>query len=304
MKPIRPELRELPLPPERPSPPGRTVPADSPGGRSQDEAVQRLRAAGCVFAEEEARLLTGAAASAAELEAMIGRRVSGLPLEHILGWAEFCGLRIGVTAGVFVPRRRTGFLVRQAEQMLRATSDGGTPDGGDADGTRPPVVVDLCCGSGAVGAALAARVAGIELHASDLDPAAVLCAKGNIGPAGGHVHEGDLFEPLPARLRGGIAVLVANAPYVPTAAIGTMPPEARTHEPLMSLDGGPDGLDIQRRVIAEAPAWLAPGGHVLIETSRRQARRTIGLMRSAGLAARLASDPELDATVAIGLRRD
>ncbi|WP_083812647.1 putative protein N(5)-glutamine methyltransferase [Arthrobacter sp. FB24] len=293
MKPTDPELRELPLPPERPMPPSRTVPSDSPEGRRPDESVQRLRAAGCVFAEEEALLLTGAAASAAELESMIERRVAGLPLEHILGWAEFCGLRIGVTAGVFVPRRRTGFLVRQAELLLRATHDGGVPR-----------VVDLCCGSGAVGAALAARVAGIELHAADLDPTAVLCAKGNIEPAGGHVHQGDLFEALPARLRGRITVLVANAPYVPTAAIGTMPPEARAHEPLMSLDGGPDGLDIQRRVIAGAPAWLAPGGHVLIETSRRQARRTIGLMRGAGLAARLASDPELDATVAIGLRRD
>jgi release factor glutamine methyltransferase len=68
----------------------------------------------------------------------------------------------------------------------------------------------------------------------------------------------------------------------------------------MSLDGGPDGLDIQRRVVAGAPDWLAPGGHVLIETSRGQAGRTIGLMRQAGLAARLAGDPELDATVAIG----
>ncbi|WP_043477149.1 putative protein N(5)-glutamine methyltransferase [Arthrobacter sp. SPG23] len=266
-----------------------------------------------MFAEEEARLLTGAAASAAELEAMIERRVDGLPLEHILGWAEFCGLRIGVTAGVFVPRRRTEFLVRQAELLLRGTfgsaapdgaaHDGGTHDDVMSDGAQRAVVVDLCCGSGAVGAALAAHVPGIELHASDLDPAAVRCARGNIGPAGGHVHEGDLFEPLPARLRGRITVLVANAPYVPTAAIGTMPPEARTHEPLMSLDGGPDGLDIQRRVIAGAPAWLAPGGHVLIETSRRQARRTVGLMRSAGLAARLAADPELDATIAIGSRQ-
>jgi release factor glutamine methyltransferase len=279
----------------------------------QEDAVRRLRAAGCVFAEEEAGLLTDAAASAAELETMIGRRAAGLPLEHILGWVEFCGLRIGVASGVFVPRRRTEFLVRQAELLLRAhegatsegaTSEGATSGGGTHDAGRGTagraVVVDLCCGSGAVGVALAARVTGIELHASDLDPAAVLCAKGNIEPVGGHVHEGDLFEPLPPGLRGRIAVVMANAPYVPTAAIGTMPPEARTHEPRMSLDGGPDGLDIQRRVIAEAPAWLGPGGHVLIETSRGQARRTIGLMRRAGLTARLASDPELDATVAIG----
>jgi release factor glutamine methyltransferase len=273
------------LPPESSLRTGRTASADSP-----DDAVRRLRAAGCVFAEDEARLLTGAAASAAELDAMIERRIAGLPLEHILGWAEFCGLRVRVATGVFVPRRRSEFLVRQAELLLRGSHDGG----------RGAAVVDLCCGSGAVGAALAARVAGIELHASDLDPNAVRCARRNLEPAGGRVHEGDLFEPLPDRLRGRIGILVANAPYVPTAAIGTMPPEARTHEPRMSLDGGPDGLDIQRRVVAGAPDWLAPGGHVLIETSRGQAGRTIGLMRQAGLAARLAGDPELDATVAIG----
>lgn len=269
-------------------------------GDSPDDAVRRLRAAGCVFAEDEARLLADAAASVAELEAMIERRIAGLPLEHILGWAEFCGLRIGVATGVFVPRRRTEFLVRQAELLLGGTKDGGAHDGGSDDGGRGAAVVDLCCGSGAVGAALAARVDGIELHASDLDSAAARCARRNLEPAGGRVHEGDLFEPLPAGLRGRIQVLVANAPYVPSAAIGTMPPEARTHEPRMSLDGGPDGLDIQRRVIAGAPDWLAPGGHVLIETSRGQARETIGLMLQAGLAARLASDPELDATVAIG----
>jgi release factor glutamine methyltransferase len=257
-----------------------------------------------VFAEDEARLLADAAASAAELEAMIGRRITGLPLEHILGWAEFCGLRIGVATGVFVPRRRTEFLVRQAELLLHAASGGGG-DAGRAAG-RPaglPVVVDLCCGSGAVGAALAARVPGIELHASDLDPVAVHCARRNLEPAGGRVHEGDLFDPLPHGLRGRIGILVANAPYVPTAAIATMPAEARTYEPRMSLDGGTDGLDIQRRVIAGAPDWLAPGGHVLIETSRGQARQTIGLMRQAGLTVRLASDPQLDATVAIGTAR-
>ena len=287
-------------------PPKSTVQSAAAAGADRPEdPVRRLRAAGCVFAEDEARLLMDAAASAAELEAMIERRVAGLPLEHILGWAEFCGLRIGVAAGVFVPRRRTEFLVRQAELLLRDNADGGTHRIGDRPGThrggdRPAVVVDLCCGSGAVAAALAARVGAIELHAADLHPAAVHCARRNLQPAGGQVHEGDLFDPLPAQLRGRIRILLANAPYVPTAAIGTMPPEARTHEPRMSLDGGPDGLDIQRRVIAEAPDWLAPGGHVLVETSRGQARQTAGLMRRAGLSARLASDPELDATVAIG----
>lgn len=252
--------------------------------------IRRLRAAGCVFAEEEAELLASAAATPDHLDALVQRRVSGLPLEHILGWAEFCGLRIEVDAGVFVPRRRTGFLVQQAACLLAGTGGPG----------RPPVVVDLCCGSGAVGTALAALAGPLELHASDIDPAAVRCAVRNIVPLGGAVHEGDLYEPLPARLRGRVDVLAVNAPYVPSAEIGTMPQEARLHEPRVSLDGGTDGLRVQQRVAAAAPQWLAPGGHLLIETTRRQAPRTVELFIRNGLTARVFTSGELDATVVIG----
>jgi release factor glutamine methyltransferase len=264
---------------------------------SIESVVGLLRAAGCVYAEDEARLLAAAATSAVELADLVDRRIAGLPLEHILGWAEFCGLRIAVDHGVFVPRQRTEFLVSQAVALLGDTA--GARKMADA-GRRAAVVVDLCCGSGAVGAAIAARVDGIELHASDVEPAAVRCARRNIEPAGGRVHEGDLYDPLPSGLRGKVEVLVANAPYVPTASIGTMPQEARMHEPRISLDGGPDGLDVQRRVVAGAPEWLAPGGHLLIETSLRQAPRTAALMARMGLATRVASDSELDATVVIG----
>ena len=199
--------------------------------------ITRLRAAGCVFAEEEARLLATAAKTPDHLDALVDRRVSGLPLEHVLGWAEFCGHRIEVDAGVFVPRRRTGFLVQQAARLLAGT---GGP-------RRPPVVVDLCCGSGAVGTALAALAGPLELHAADIDSAAVRCAVRNIVPLGGDVHEGDLYEALPARLRGRVDILAVNAPYVPSAEIGTMPQEARLHEPRVSLDGGTDGLQVQQR---------------------------------------------------------
>ena len=162
------------------------------------------------------------------------------------------------------------------------------------------IVVDLCCGSGAVATALAAAVTGIELHAADVDPSAVRCARRNVVPAGGHVHEGDLYAALPARLRGRVDILAVNAPYVPTASISSMPHEARVHEPRVSLDGGPDGLDVQRRVIAQAPAWLRTGGHLLIETSRRQAPQTAMAMTQVGLTPRIACSEELDATVVIG----
>lgn len=254
--------------------------------------VARLRAAGCVFAEDEAQLLTSAAATPADLAAMVDRRAAGEPLEHVVGWAEFCGLRIAVAPGVFVPRRRTEFLVRQAIALVYA---GRTP-AHLADGT-PPVVVDLCCGSGAVGAALAAALGPVELHAADLDQAAVRCAGRNVAGAGGQVYQGDLFDPLPASLRGRVELLVANAPYVPTSEVALLPPEARLHEPLVSLDGGADGLHILRRVARDAPGWLAPGGHLLVETSTDQAPLLAEAITGAGLIPAVARSEDLNATV-------
>lgn len=243
--------------------------------------VARLRAAGCVFAEDEARLLVEAARTAGDLDAMVARRADGEPLEHILGWAEFRGLRVAVGPGVFVPRQRTGFLVECAAALA------------------PPraVVLDLCCGCGAVGAALAAAADVAELHAADIDLVAVACARRNL--PGGHVHRGDLYEPLPTSLRGRVDVLAVNAPYVPTGAIALMPPEARLHEPRAALDGGPDGLDTARRVAAGATPWLAAGGHLLIETGRRQAPALAEAMTHAGLHPRVAASDEFDATVVI-----
>jgi release factor glutamine methyltransferase len=251
------------------------------------EITARLRAAGCVFAEDEAALLISAARSRAELDAMTARRADGLPLEQVIGWAEFCGLRITVTPGVFVPRRRSEFLVGQA--IARASR----PD---------PVVLDLCCGSGAVGVAVAAGLGRADLHAVDIEPAAVACARGNARQAGGHVYAGDLCDPLPARLRGAVDLMIANAPYVPTAEIGLLPAEARLHEPLVTLDGGADGTAIQRRIAALAPDWLAPAGCLLIETSESQAGLTSAAMTAAGLQPQVVSSEELDATVVIGTR--
>ncbi|MDI2037045.1 putative protein N(5)-glutamine methyltransferase [Paenarthrobacter nitroguajacolicus] len=248
--------------------------------------VTALRDAGCVFAEDEARLLIDAARHPDELSHMVDLRVGGLPLEHILGWADFCGTRMAVEPGVFVPRRRTEFLVRQAALTAKTGA----------------VVVDLCCGSGAIGAAVSDILGCCELHAADIDPAAVACARRNVEPRGGRVHLGDLFEPLPRQLLGRVDVLLVNAPYVPTSSIGMMPPEARLHEPVVALDGGTDGLDVQHRVALGAPEWLAPGGLLLVETSRQQAPQTAALLTESGLAASVMTDEELDATVVVGSR--
>lgn len=246
---------------------------------SSDPLVARLRSAGCVFADDEAALLRAAAGGSA-LDSLVERRVAGEPLEHVLGWVHFAGRRIAVTPGVFVPRRRTELLAQAAAAAL--------PAGG--------VAVDLCCGAGAVAAVLADRAG--EVHAVDIDGAAVACARRNL--AGGRVYQADLFAPLPGALHGRVDVVAANAPYVPSDAIGAMPREAREHEPLVALDGGADGLDIARRIVAGAPAWLAPGGWLLVETSTAQAAPLAAAFIAAGLSAEVLRDDERAATIVRG----
>lgn len=254
--------------------------------------VARLRAAGCVFAEEEALLLEAAASDERELEQLAERRIAGEPLEQVVGWAEFAGLRIVVEPGVFVPRRRTEFLAAQAVGFARLAAANG----------RMPVVVDLCCGAGAIGAAIAEAAGPVELVAVDIDPAAVRAARRNLEPRGARVAEGDLFEALPSDLRGRVDVLAVNAPYVPTDEIAMMPPEARDHEARVALDGGHDGLDVHRRVAASAREWLAPGGRLLIETSRLQAPTTAALLAEGGLTTEVLRDEERAATIVVGSR--
>ena len=230
--------------------------------------VERLRAAGCVFAEEEAALLTAEASTSAALEGMLVRRIAGEPLEQVVGWAEFRGIRLAVEPGVFVPRRRTGLLVEQALPLVSSP------------------VVDLCCGIGAIGAALLAEAGPFELYAADLDPVAVRCARRNLPDA--VVVRGDLYDALPGELRGRVGLLVANVPYVPTGAIGSMPPEARDHEHRIALDGGPDGLDLVRRYLSGAADWLVPGGSVLVEIGVAQVPAAVSA--AAGLSVRVAED--------------
>jgi release factor glutamine methyltransferase len=266
----------------------------SPSASQLAEIIGVLRNAGCVFAEDEADVLVSVARTAGELGTLAARRASGLPLEHVVGWADFCGLRVAVDPGVFVPRRRSEFLVRLAVGLGRQLGGGSGPGG-------QCVVVDLCCGSGAVGLAVAAALGGAELHAADIDPAAVACARRNLDGTG-QVYEGDLYEPLPPALAGRVDLLLANAPYVPTAEIPLMPAEARLHEARVALDGGPDGVAIHRRVAAQAPRWLSPGGRLLIETSERQAPLTTDAIAAAGLTATVRTDEDWAAAAVIGSR--
>src|SRR5690606_5059029 len=253
-----------------------------------------------------------------DLEALVARRVEGEPLEHVLGYVDFHGLRIGVDPGVFVPRQRTVLLVDEAVALARRravrTRPPETVPGQAGD---PVVVVDVCCGAGALGLAVATDLgfgadAGrrpVDLHVTDLDPAAVACAARNVAAVGGVAYRGDLFDPLPTRLRGRVDVLLANVPYVPTGEIPLLPPEARDHQARAAVDGrrrgagggraappaAPDSpfsaawrpvrRPASRRAAtcspsrgsgrrpAPSPCWSAPGSRRAWSGTRRSARR-------------------------------
>ncbi|HCX85355.1 MAG TPA: putative protein N(5)-glutamine methyltransferase [Micrococcales bacterium] len=247
--------------------------------------VTALRGAGCVFAEEEAALL--AELPAPERAAALSRRVAGEPLEHVLGWAELAGVRVAVGPGVFVPRRRTEALVAQAQRLL-------TPDG---------VLLDLCCGSGAVARVLAERCRPARVHASDVDAAAVAVAAVNLAGLG-TVSVADVVDGVPPDLRGTVTVLTANVPYVPTRELDLLPRDVREHEPRFTHDGGADGLDLLRRVLTAAVTWLAPGGVALSEVAPHQVGAALEAAYAVGLVPGCAVDDERDVAVLLARRPD
>jgi release factor glutamine methyltransferase len=247
----------------------------------------RLHASGSVFPEDEARMLVNEADDAKQLAEMLERRSAGEPLQQILGWAMFVGKRVLIAPGVFIPRRRTELLFLQAARYAQ----------------RGDVVLEMCCGTGAISMALATSKRGIELHCTDIDPVAIECAEKNLEGTGAVTYVGDMFEPLPVTLRGRINVLVANVPYVPTGQIDLMPAEAREHEKRAALDGGEDGLDFQRKLAEEAPGWIKRDGCVMFETSESQAEASLEICRAAELKPELVTDEELDANVVVAWRQ-
>jgi release factor glutamine methyltransferase len=215
------------------------------------EAVASLRAAGCVYAEDEAAAIWSTFASPGARADAVASRVGGMPLEQVVGWAEFGEVRVALAPGVFVPRRR-------AEAIL-----------GPAVAARPGarVVVDLGCGAGALAASLAVLLPTAEVHGVELDPVAVACARRTGGFA---VHEGSWWSGLPASLRGRVDLAVAYLPHVPTDRLDDIHPDFRAHEPALSVDGGADGLGPLREVLAGLDAWLAPAGVFVTLLAREQ----------------------------------
>jgi release factor glutamine methyltransferase len=250
----------------------------------RDWATRELAAAGCVSARAEADWLLEEAVDEESLRAMVARRVAGEPLQYVIGWAPFGPLRLVVGPGVFVPRPETEGLADRAATRLRSRPE--PPEGsGEPRGGAPvrPIAVDVCTGSGAIACFLAAEVPGARVLATELDPGALAWARRNADRYGVELLAGDLDEPLPAALAGRVDVLCANVPYVPSGAIATLPTDVRDHEPRLALDGGPDGLDVLRRLVARAGHWLAPGGGLLCEIGEDQAETGVALLTAAGL---------------------
>jgi release factor glutamine methyltransferase len=249
-----------------------------------------LTAAGCVSARAEARWLleevlelppgglagqgrrTVPPGARARLAAMTAKRAAGEPLQYVVGWAPFGPLRLAVGPGVFVPRPETEGLAELAASRLRAHPE-------------PRLAVDLCSGCGAVACFLADAVPGARVVATELDPGAITWARHNAARHGVELLAGDLDGPLPREDAGRVQVLTANVPYVPSDQIELLPRDVRDHEPRLALDGGPDGLDVLRRVAALAPRWLAPGGALLSEIAEDQGGAAVAALAAAGLEA-------------------
>ena len=216
---------------------------------------------------------------------MVARRVAGEPLQYVIGWAPFGPLKLRVGPGVFVPRPETETLADRAAAFLRSRPQ--PPEGSGEPQEGAPVrrvAADLCTGSGAIACFLAAEAPGTRVLATELDPGALAWAEVNAERHGVELLAGDLDQPLPAELAGQLDVLCANVPYVPSEAIATLPGDVRDHEPRLALDGGPDGLDVLRRLAARAKHWLAPGGGLFCEIGEDQAEAAAALLTAAGLA--------------------
>lgn len=186
---------------------------------------------------------------------LVTRRAEGMPLQYVTGEMPFRHLVIHVEPGVFIPRPETEVLVDVALEHI-----GGLPE---------PRVIDLCTGSGCVAVSIAHEHPGASVWAVELGQAAFDTACRNALHAGVadrvQVLHGDLFDPLSAELLGNVDFIVSNPPYIPSADLPDLPAEVLGFEPHEALDGGPDGLDTYRRILAEAGEWLAPGGGIAVE---------------------------------------
>ncbi|MGH2594428.1 MAG: putative protein N(5)-glutamine methyltransferase [Actinomycetota bacterium] len=225
--------------------------------------TQILTEAGCIAAIEESEELIQAAAGDSDLlDDLVSRRTNGEPIAWLTGAVTFCGVRLSLAPGVYVPRWQTEPLARRAATLL--------PSAG--------VAVDLCTGAGAIAAVLAAAVPSAHVLATELDGNAAHCARRN----GVEVFQGFLDDPLPREFERRVDVLTAVVPYVPTGSLRFLPRDVQASEPRLALDGGFDGTDLLVEVARRSTRWLRPGGWLLLELGGDQAEPIGRLLHDMG----------------------
>ncbi len=231
--------------------------------------VAALRASGSVFAEDEAALLLAAAHDAHDLASLLSRRQRGEPLEHVVGSVVFGDVTLKVGAGMFVPRQRSVQLATLAVAECRRR--------------QPATMLELCCGVAPLATTVERADAAERVAASDDDERCVAVARENLQTP--HIFVGDLFDAIPQTFLHGFHVIAVVPPYVPAGEAHLLAREARDYEPPGALYGGADGLSVVRLILADVARWLAPGGTLLIEMHKAQARPAIDLATAADLAA-------------------
>ena len=202
----------------------------------------------------------------------VSRRARREPLQRILGWEEFRGVRVHLTDAVLVPRPETETLVEWALALL-------PPPGG-----RRPLAIDVGTGSGCIACALAAERGDLDVVAVDVSPAAAAVAHDNARALGLAARVSAIAADLLDGIRDLRAdLVVSNPPYLPSGLMPELPPEVRIHEPRLALDGGRDGLAVIRRLASAARRYVRPQGAFVVETAgREQAWGAAALLREAG----------------------
>ncbi len=204
----------------------------------------------------------------AQMRGLVQRRAQREPVAYLVGHREFFSLEFQVTGDVLIPRPDTETLVMESLTVLKEQ--------------HAPRVLDLCTGSGCVAIAIAKNAPTATVTAVDLSPAAVEMARKNVDQhkLGDRVTvlEGDLFAPLPAGTE--FDLIVSNPPYIPSGDLATLEEDVRKFEPLLALDGGPDGLDLIRRLLSEGQTWLRSGGTLALEFTPEQSEAILQLASS------------------------
>lgn len=263
---------------------------------SGESIEARLAALGIADAAHEAARIAKATSDRERIEEIVAARAAGVPLGHVLGSEQWLGIEIKVSPDVLAPRKETELLGKTAIRLV--------------EGVASPTVIDMCCGSGNLGCAIAHHVAGARVFACDLTDACVGLARENATRLGlaVTVFQGDLFAGLDGQsLEGKVDLVVCNPPYISTSRLEKDRATLLEHEPRAAFDGGPYGLTIQQRVIREAPAFVKPGGALAFEIGEGQARQISALFQRAKAVwkdVELVNDERGEPRVAVARRTD